>query len=184
MIGIIAFLFLKPPLNKMHKLVLHFFTEEDNYCCHCHIHFLVLITNELNLAHDQRSFSYPVNANSGYHTFCIDWRRKGRMDLDIIKFRICLTRKTLVPSYTLWCNTVGESPDGEKKNSDDKIPWTLMGIPLPNPETQLMYTAITLLDLFTPRSPTGRFQIHKRRQIARAAWTDLWLTVVTTAKID
>lgn len=135
MIGIIALLFLNPPLTKIHKLVLHFFTEEDNYCCHCHIHFLVLITNELNLAHDQRSFSYPVSANSGYHTFCIDWRRKGRMDLDITKFRICLTWKTLVPSYTLCSNTVGESPDGEGKNSDDKIPWTSR-----NPENQLMYT--------------------------------------------
>lgn len=97
MIGVIALLFLNPPLTKMHKLVLHFFIEEDNYCCHCHIHFSVLITNELNLAHDQRSFSYPVNANSRYHTFSIDWRRKGKMDLDIIKFRICLTRRLWSP---------------------------------------------------------------------------------------
>lgn len=184
MIGIIALLFLNPPLTKMHKLVLHFFTEEDNYCCHCHIHFLVLITNELNLTHDQRSFSYPVSANSGYHTFCIDWRRKGRMDLDIMKFRICLTWKTLVPSCTLCSNTIGESPDGGGKNSDDKIPWTLMGISSWNPETQLMYTIITLFHHFTPKSPMGRFQIHKRSQIARAAWSGLWLTVVTTAKID
>lgn len=173
MIGVIALLFLHPPLTKMHKLVLHFFIEEDNYCCHCHIHFSVLITNELNLAHDQRSFSYPVNANSRYHTFSIDQRRKGKMDLDIIKFRICLTQKTLVPSYTPCSDIVCESPDTGGKNSDDKIPWTSMAIPSPNPETQLIYTAITLFDLFMPRSPTGSFQIHKRSQIARAALSSL-----------
>lgn len=90
-------------------------------------------------------------------TFWIDWRGKGRMDLDIIKFRICLTQKTLLPSYTLCSTTVGESPDTGGKNSDYKIPWTLMGIPSSDPETQLMYTIITLFDLFTPRSPTSRF---------------------------
>lgn len=184
MTRIIALLLLNPPLTKMHKLVLHFVKEEDNYCCHCHIHFSVLITNELNLAPDQRSFSYPVNANSGYYTFCIDWRGKGRMDLDVIKFSICLTWKTLGPSYTLCSNTVGESPEGGGKNSDYKIPWMLMGILSPNPETQLIYIATTLFDLFTLRSPTGRFWIHRSSQIARAAWSGLWLTVVTTDKID
>lgn len=64
MIGIIALLFLISLLTKKCKLVLHFFAEEDNYYCHCHIRFLVLITNELNLASDQISYSYPVNANS------------------------------------------------------------------------------------------------------------------------
>lgn len=64
MIGIIALLSLISPLTKRRKLVRRFFAEEDNYCCHCHIRFLVLMTNELNLASDQRSFSYPVNANS------------------------------------------------------------------------------------------------------------------------
>lgn len=79
MIGIIALLFLNPPLTKMHKPILHFFTEEGNYCCHCHIHFSVLITNELNLAHDQRSFSYPVNANSRYH-YILDRLERERKD--------------------------------------------------------------------------------------------------------
>lgn len=122
MIGIIASLFLNPTLAKMHKLVLHFFTEEDNYCCHCHIHFSVLITNELNLAHDQRSFSYPVSANSGYHTFCIDCRRNGRMDLDIIKFRICLTRKTWSPvKLCALTQQVGLQTEGKEFRRQDPL---------------------------------------------------------------
>lgn len=157
MIGIIALLFLISSITKMCKLVLHFFTEEDNYYCHCHIRFSVLITNELNLASDQRSFSYPVNANSWYNTFCIDWCREGRMDLYCIKFRICLTWKTLVPSYTICSNRVGTFPEGGGKNSDDKILWTLMHIISSNPETQLIEFTITLFDLFTLKSPTGRF---------------------------
>lgn len=115
MIGVIALFFLISPLTKIRKLVLHFFTEEDNYYCHCHIRFLVLITNELNLASDHRSFSYPVNANSWYNTFCIDWCGEGRMDLYCIKFRIHSTRKTLVPSYTIRCNKVGMFPEGGER---------------------------------------------------------------------
>lgn len=63
MIGIIVLLSLISLLNKKCEPVFHFDTE-DNYYCHCHIRFLILITNELNLASDQIPYSYPVSANS------------------------------------------------------------------------------------------------------------------------
>ena len=160
-IGIIASLFLISPLTKMCKLVLHFSTEEDNYYCHCHIRFSVLITNELNLASDQRSFSYPVNANSWYNACCIDWCREAGMDPYCMKFRICLTRKTLAPSYTTRCNRAGMSPDGGGKNSEDRIPWTLTDNISANPQTQLIEFAIPLFDLFTLKVQQVGFRFAK-----------------------
>lgn len=138
MIGIIALLFLISLLTKKCKLVLHFFAEEDNYYCHCHIRFLVLITNELNLASDQISYSYPVNANSWYNTFCIDWCRERKMDLHWIKFRTWLTWKTLDPNYTLCSERIGAFPEGWRKNSENKISQRLRILLSPNPEIQLI----------------------------------------------
>lgn len=64
MIVIIVLLSLISLLTKKCEPVFHFVIEEDNYYCHCHIRFLILITNELNLASDQISYSYPVSVNS------------------------------------------------------------------------------------------------------------------------
>lgn len=121
MIGIIVLLSLISLLNKKCEPVFHFDTE-DNYYCHCHIRFLILITNELNLASDQIPYSYPVSANSWYNTFCIDWRREGTTDLYCIKFRIYLTWKTFVLNYVCASSEQVCFQTNTEINSDGKIP--------------------------------------------------------------
>lgn len=59
----------------------------------------------------------------------------------------------------MYSNRVGISPDG--KNSDDKIHWILMDTILPNPNTQLVEFAITLLALFTVEVQQVGFRLAK-----------------------